>query len=136
MPHKRISPTFLGTVPTVSNSPKKKKTKKVKKIKKLQEQIKARRERLDQLLSTASSAPAIPDSVFEANRKKGNRQFHTEEDVLRHYAKMERKQLEEEAKKDKPAKKKVVRTKRFGTTPIPPPPSGKTGVRGHWRKKA
>lgn len=152
MPPKRITPTFLGAVPTQPAPPlgQKKKNKKKKgstqeryqrallKVKKdnsaknVARAARLRRKLLDKQLSSYGPAPKIPDSAFAANRAKGNRKFTTEEQVLKHYAKKESQQPKTKTK-SKPPKQKPTATK--GTCPLGPPPSNKSCVRGHWRKK-
>lgn len=137
MPHKRISPTFLGPV---SSAPSRGDMVPAKKKKSAEEKLRKksakRKQKLDTMLSQYGSAPAVPESAFRANREKGHRQFKSEQEVLAHFAKLEAQQLAaEQAALQQNKKKKMKATKRFGTTPIPPPPTGKTGVRGHWRKK-
>jgi len=120
MSNKRITPTFLGPAP--SQAPKKKS--------KLSKSVK-RKQRLDVLLGSHGTAPTVPEAAFQANRNKGNRKFTSEQEVLQHYTQLEAQQVAAA----KTTKKKALKpTKKYGTTPIPPPPHGKTGVRGHWRR--
>lgn len=157
MPPKRITPTFLGAVPAQPAPPLGQKKKKKKKKGSTQERYqrallrvkkdnsaknvaraaRLRRKLLDKQLGSYGPAPSIPDSAFAANRAKGSRKFTTEEQVLKHYAKKEAHQPKPPVKKTqtKPKCSKEKPTATKGTCPLGPPPTNKSCVRGHWRKK-